>query len=726
MYDNGAVYTIEIKSDATGSWTIGKGTSKATTYVTHYDLANPTAYSNELSKNSKADFTHTVVWFAVKWKVQAMPDTVVIDYGLPVDIDVLSNDMFGANGKLAGVGTVENLPAGYDSATEGGAELSGNFSTELSSTYGTAKADVSTGNVRYTPANMQMNGYDKFAYAVNYTGSSNSGYYYDTVTVIPATTVYYEDNFVDYSSYTWKTGWVKSESSLWSDSGNASGATQTEDRPGKFSLSDANNIYGYDAANLNMTTYSQGSAKVATVDYDNYAEAEFTFYGTGFDIISMTSNTTGTILVDVVRVDGSVAPKKLIVDTYYGYMQDANGQWIVDPEANDALYQIPVMKVVDLPYGQYKVTVKATYDPAFDHVAPSYDTGSYEFYLDAIRIYDPANDGAVDNDNVIENAYAADGEGWPSYFELRNKIIAANSFDKVANDALSTDIEGLVFIDGDAKVGNLQISDYVSYGPNNEVYLASGQSVAFKLANVSNKVANVHIGIKSANGIAGNYTIKNIAAADILDDDGNKQVDAGTEYNAKPYTVETSTDMYYDLGTWKNDIIVITNTSSEDSGAIVSLTNIKATYTENPGNGAVLASEDPVEETTNLVYAYMTPAAATLTLRSLNAPAVEEEEVPETNVPETTVPEVTEPEVEETTEPETQETKPSKPTKPGKEDKETKPTKPGKEDKGTKPTEPANNNKPAMNNRTEEVRNNLNKVASTIRNVVTALLSRWF
>ena len=115
----------------------------------------------------------------------------------------------------------------------------------------------------------------------------------------------------------------------------------------------------------------------------------------------------------------------------------------------------------------------------------------------------------------------------------------------------------------------------------------------------------------------------------------------GDEYNAQTKTISTTTDMYYDLTGWKDDIIVITNTGDKyNTTGIISLTNIKSTYTSDP-NGTETASEMQtydlrtmaVEETAEDVAVgettiYMTPAAATLTLRSLNAPVVEEPETP--------------------------------------------------------------------------------------------------
>ena len=620
----GATYTVRINSNSTGHWEITGPKSDDTTYVMQYDRNNSAAYSNAEDENGQYDYTHTVVWFAVVWKIQPLPDTVVVDYGLPVDISVLANDMFGANGKLAGVGSMNTQGLTWNGYTADNL-LSTN---PYKGTYGTATVNTATGKVRYSLETMEMNSHEQFAYAVNYTGNKNAGYYYETVTVIPATTIYYEDSFVKYDSYTWDydaNAWAARASSLWSVEGNTvENAVQGEDRPGKYALTDANNIYGYDGVNLGMSTFSLGSAHVATVDYDNYASAQFTFYGTGFDIISMTDTTTGTILVEVEKQDANGAWSKFdgfSVDTYYGYKQDADGNWVVNPDATGSIYQVPVIKMADKPYGHYRVTIKATYESFFDHVAPSNDNGSYDFYLDAIRIYDPANDG----------------EGWPSYIELRNALISAASFDKVANDAMDVPMTGLVFIDGDAEVGNAQLSDYVSFGPNNEVYLAPGQRVAFVLDTPDN-LANVHIGISLATaGTTATYTITNIAKENR---EGGK-VQKGTFYNPKTFHLDTATDMYYDLSGWKGDIIVISNTGNRDENGttgVIAITNIKSTYKTNP-NAAAPQSGDDTMQTENLTRIYMTPAVANVVLDALNTQ--ENTQTPdEPTVPD--VPEITE------------------------------------------------------------------------------------
>ena len=71
-----------------------------------------------------------------------------------------------------------------------------------------------------------------------------------------------------------------------------------------------------------------GSATKVTVAADTYKEGEtqwptatFTFKGTGFDVISLTDNTSGAIFVDVYAGKGTSGKrvKSYIVDNYYGY-----------------------------------------------------------------------------------------------------------------------------------------------------------------------------------------------------------------------------------------------------------------------------------------------------------------------------------------------------------------------------------------------------------------------
>lgn len=590
----GATYTVKIKSNTTGEWEITSVKDVQTTYVTQYNPDDTSAYSNDLTEETIGhDYTHTVVWFAVLWKVQALPDTVVIDYGLPVEISVLTNDMFGENGVLSSVGKYSdslNLD-GHDTT------LASGFASTYSGTYGNAETNTSTGKIKYTlnkTNGMQMKTYEKFAYAVNYTGNENAGYYYDIVTVIPATTIYYEDDYITFSEenttnsygYTQK-GWEKVGTTL---DGN-----QAEDRPGQYSLVDANNIYGYDSVNENMTTYSMGSAMKTTIKDKEYATATFDFFGTGFDIVSLTSNTSGSILVNIYPLEDngdyiyeSGKPKytQYTVDTYYGYSYK-DGNWeLIEYDENNAentstcLYQIPIIEVKDLAYGRYKVILNASYLAGFDHTTPD----GYELYLDAVRIYDPANDGLSDGatDNTIENAYKADGESYPLYTELRDQLTTLDSFESILKDENKTKVNGVVFIDG---IGNNKsVVDYKNYGPNNELYLAPGQIIAFEInkdsfvkssnTNVQINPENIHLGFKSANGDTVSYKIYHVAP--VTADDGS--ISRYEIADIKENTVSTTTSMFRDIEKWANGTIVIENIGST---GILSLTDIKFTFTEN-------------------------------------------------------------------------------------------------------------------------------------------------
>lgn len=364
------------------------------------------------------------------------------------------------------------------------------------------------------------------------------------VTIIPATTVYYEDNFDGFITF-------DGVSCEWTTDG-----TEIKDRyQNADSIGDvASNVYGYDDAYKDMSKFSLGSAHKVTVSGDKYATASFSFYGTGFDVISATTNTSGTIVVSVTGENGY--SKNYLVDTYYGYKY-VNGEWKVVADAAKALWQIPVMKVANLDYGKYDVTITVAYADFFSHGQNG--GGSYDFWLDAVRIYDPA--GAVagaagGSQENYENAYKTDGECWPTYMELRDMIIRDKSFtaDSTAN--------GMIFIDG--QTGNVSMADYTSYGPNNELYLANGQAVAFVLK-ASGDVADIQIALK--NIVEGKNASCKIFAV-------GSEPENGT-------VLATATDMYRSIKDLNGKTVVIMNVGDADS--ILSITNLKVTYSEKPG-----------------------------------------------------------------------------------------------------------------------------------------------
>lgn len=416
-----------------------------------------------------------------------------------------------------------------------------------------------------------------------------------TVTIIPATNVYYEDSFAKFygSDGTQQTVFNPTSAGdvagTWYVAKDTSADNNANANQALEALGQENhNPYGYDPAYDSCTMFSMGSARKVTVTSDMakdgvvWPTAQFTFKGTGFDIISLTDNTSGAIFVDVYKGKEATGNrfKSYMVDNYYGYKYE-NGAWVVDKNASNALYQIPVMRMRDLGgYGEYTAVVTVFYDRAFDHA----DRKSYNFWLDAVRVYDPMGESVNTG-----NTYGQDGEAYPQYIKLRSELKELNSDGTASSGAL--------FIDGK---GNANISEYSNYGPNNEVYLANGQAITFMLTgNDLSKIATVQIGAKSPNSNGtknANMVIGNITQ-----------------------NLNTATEMYYDITTAavKNgnaELVTITNTGE----AILSLTNLKITYTD--GNQTVSLGEVRAEQQTQAVQV----------VRALFAPApVEPEPEPE-------------------------------------------------------------------------------------------------
>lgn len=402
-----------------------------------------------------------------------------------------------------------------------------------------------------------INGQDDITvtyYGTNAQGKENNATY--TVSIIPATSVYYEDSFAAFTDGTGKAADAK-----WSIVGNDGNVTEDKSTSKNQALTElgkmsADDVYGHDAAYADSTKLSMGSAHKVTVSanmVDGWTEssawpnATFTFKGTGFDIISLTDNTSGAIFVDVYAgKEATGTPvKRFAVDNYYGYKQDGNGKWVVDTDSSNALYQIPVMKVSGLDYGEYTAVIRVAYSKFFDTAKKN----QYSFWLDAIRVYDP-----MGKDN---ETYKQDNEGYPQYIKLRDALV-----DNTAKK------DGALFIDGGSTA---EISVYENYGPNNEVYLANGQAITFTVPKNA-KIASIQIGAKAPNGSAAQMAVT-----------GGKGINQA---------LNTATEMYYEIGT-ADGSFTITNTGT----GILSLTNLKITFTDKPGSTIALTAPTVEEQT---------------------------------------------------------------------------------------------------------------------------------
>lgn len=498
---------------------------------------------------------HVYLYYTFKYNV-----TFVVDFGLPL---VITPDKVNASLGAANITSTIIKQASYYADIE----------------------VVDIKNVVYK-LNSTIDGEDNFT--VTYKGTNlqvegqPEGSVTYTIRIIPATSVYYEDSFAKFTAGSYgenntPIAWIPV----------TDGTTQnanTNQALEALGQTD-HNPYGYDPAYQNSTMFSMGSAQKVTVtsdmvtnwtDTSTWPTAQFTFKGTGFDIISLTDNTSGAIFVDVYNVKTSNKEKSVFVDNYYGYTYNSEtNTWDATPEKANALYQIPVIALRNLPYAEYNVVIKVAYSEYFDHTAEP--QGSYSFWLDAVRVYDPAG-------TDLDNEYVKDKEGFPQYIKLR---------DAVANKDAALDGKKALFIDG----GNTaDIATYANIGPNNEVYLANGQAITFKL-NVGNaNIETIQIGAKAP--MSEGTAKLNVNNAEVVENG-----------------LSTATEMYYNIKDkmGANNTFTISNTGS----GILSLTNLKITFN---AKGSVSLGAMNAEEQT----------ASVMAVRALFAPApVEPEPEPE-------------------------------------------------------------------------------------------------
>ena len=98
LFDPSASYTVTVDPTAdpgevNGTYKVESGVTTNTTWISGLDFDDVLPQPGETYTVTDASTANTIVWFAVvdKSPVTA-PDTVVVDYGLPVDIDVIAND----------------------------------------------------------------------------------------------------------------------------------------------------------------------------------------------------------------------------------------------------------------------------------------------------------------------------------------------------------------------------------------------------------------------------------------------------------------------------------------------------------------------------------------------------------------------------------------------------------------------------------------------------------
>ena len=393
------------------------------------------------------------------------------------------------------------------------------------------------------------------------------------VTVMPASVVYYEDDFnADSPTADGTTKIVYT------------GDTKKEGTSPEVDLTQSNGQteqYGHDDAYAKGTGDSAGSSTVMTSTTDpntnKYTtKATFKFKGTGFDVVGRTSTETTTVSYRVKDSSGKVESMG-VVDTFY---------------ANGDLYQIPVIHVEGLAYN-----TEHTVELVIGESSVSENEKRNVFYLDGIRIYNPMGEQGdndyIDNEENVNITKVSDlilGDG---------KITEKGVTD--GEDALITDIDipgskaaimgyfdnklnaiGVNVtesIEGDAATDTESVIEYLHSGPNNEVYLGSGSALGMVVKETGDTARTLQIEAKAVK--TGTTEESNDASMDLKYLTLNKTGD-GTEGKTAD-TVKTATAMYYkipveDTISLGNGyyLVAVLGAESEDGSYVLSFTNVKS------------------------------------------------------------------------------------------------------------------------------------------------------
>lgn len=430
-------------------------------------------------------------------------DQIVIDYGLPVIIDALANDVYrGDKIELTNV---------------------------TGARYGTAA--IENGKIKYQ-LTKQLTGVEVLTYTAEVTGSSTSESKTAKIYIIPATSMYYEENFSGLVTF----------SDGWSDVGTA----QTDPQEPGVVGTVGDSPYGSDVAYLNDSGDSNGSSKYVNTT-NGAASFSYTFTGTGTSFFARTTNNSGYMRVVITDAKGETK--------YTGYRDTSykNKDGYIGGNINvtgGTLYNIPVFTYDTENYDTYTVTVT---------IAGGENAKNYgkEFWLDGIRVVNPLNTNDTNDTNVpvAKSAYATDGEANMTKVTLRQKLLVEYTTEDENGNMIWDGVNYVVFTDTNGKI--TLASEYKSNGPKEEVYLNNGQSITFSLKNWDANTNKIYLGIKAPTG-QGSVSI-----------------------NGNTLNINNATDCYYDISKYasitETDGVKTATFEVKATSSLISVTNIKVT-----------------------------------------------------------------------------------------------------------------------------------------------------
>lgn len=498
----------------------------------------------------------------------------VLDYSLPVE---LNGDGFGlmVNDTLTLTENPYATTASTLGVTDGSATT--NYGTF---TYGTEEKPTS---LKYTMSSF-MNGEDSVKVQVQVLENgadeitTKTGVVMEeTVKVVPANVVYYEDDFpgITYIN-TDKNGWAH---------------YKTDDSEGNEQSADQDRPYGSDPnysedkdttyTKLVMDTSDLNAYQQSVIDYLNeqlglvggdssngtiselvVAETAdvltFEFRGTGFEIVSRTTQEQYAVVS--VKVERKNRENDYTVVKQFPVITESKG---------GDLYQVPIISVTGMDAAEYKVTLTAAGSASKTRV----------LYIDGVRIYEPLAG--------LEYAdYYNPDEANAKFYEIKSligegKAIYTDISDTGDETRLMTGTTYIEDINGETLLIETEdVDQYLKLGPNNELYISGQMSNSFLAlflypdANMDKNARTIQIGAhRKADYDLGPTSIDLVygsTANAILDGTHKYTVDSGTE---QYYEIDPA-DLVYDQA--NNRYLLLVGTKDANPGySALALTNLK-------------------------------------------------------------------------------------------------------------------------------------------------------
>lgn len=363
-----------------------------------------------------------------------------------------------------------------------------------------------------------------------------------TIYLVPATTVYYEQNVATYSDG-------------WNSLGTIAADKYQQTQKGRIKGYN----FGYDLYYEQNQLGANGSVMYTTTPGES---AQLTFKGTGMELYLRTQNANATS-DPATEANNATDHSYMLVQVYAGDTADANSlkrmsfvdvnNLFVAHGSDKYGYNTPCWTVDGMAYDTYTVVVRyvkgTTYGLAIDGfrvtntLNPS-DATTNGFYAD---VYEANMQTAEIRNMVLAQANVSNaifGMSAPMYLVGVNEVLDAVFDDK---DVISG--AAIIASNGTVNTNVTVDKDLVNIGPKNEIYLQPGQAVVMELTGT---YASVQVGMRSLTGAAVTY-----------------QINSGEEQ-----TMNSTVDMYYKVNLVDKKL-VIQNTSKNKE--ILALTKLKVT-----------------------------------------------------------------------------------------------------------------------------------------------------